>query len=288
MPCCAPLFDVVRGYKIVSSSYTSIHHDDGVTVFRPGTVVRMPSRTVKLCQRGFHFCPRALDCLCFVVRWNDATMRLLTVEARPPRSSIARGAVGGVDVVVASTLWVVGEVEAADVARLLTGCCVVTVDTLPTFVHTWYVGGRVGRHEQHKPSVECYECGRVVELAWLDDGNYVDLDDEPVRIVYRGDDDRPTRLEWRRGDRARPTAWQRRHGLRQLMLTYGSRTVTIDRHGDVVDDTDSEEDASSVTGNNGAPSSDNVVDLSRRHLKRYWKLRDEYNRRVVVDGLYDD
>jgi hypothetical protein len=107
--------NVRTGYKVVDADGQSLHGDPRV-VYAVGSRYALPvGMAPKICDRGFHYCPVALECLRFVAFRRD--YRLLEVTVPDDAEIVCdngglKWAASAIDVVADAT---------ADIPRLLTG-----------------------------------------------------------------------------------------------------------------------------------------------------------------------
>jgi hypothetical protein len=220
-----------RGYKVTDADGWSA--SDGVGLAVRDEPYRLAAGELPILgERGFHFCPNAVDCLGELGVADASTMRLFAVEAVDTAyASVAS------TVYVTAALRVVGEVESiADRYRLLTGVSTTYFPDERQAVpsrEAHYVAGRLHgdgdrptvfvwhprrldpvRYEYHRDgllqnpqpgaaavTMRSDVTGRVVFEGFYENGllGRADGDAQPVEIWYHNETGTVVRRRWRDG-----------------------------------------------------------------------------------------
>jgi hypothetical protein len=199
--------DPRTGYKLVNcKTWKGLFGSDVYTV---GSTHALPDGVDPvICVRGFHYCARAIDCLCYVPL--RAGVRLLVVRI-PDEAHI----VGDGHKFAASKLIVECEVELP--SDLLTGTTTMRVDDTETTY--WFVNGKT--HDGPNGEPACSSRGPWgMRSRWLRD------DGRPIYAVYRSDGTLDTET-WESHDKGHPLCGR--------CVTYCADGVTIYSTNDVCD-----------------------------------------------------
>jgi hypothetical protein len=181
-----------EGYKLVGQDGLTFHGNPRLQ-FDVGTTHRLPAGVEPVCcQVGFHYCPRALDCVrCVPRQVLDEPLRLLRVTV-PDDAAVVTNAVQRGWKCAASALTAVEDVT-ADIDELLTG----VVESRDDECQEWtlYRSGKLSLAPSGLVCVTHYYDGTRVK-EWADgghlrqepSGDIVDLRGDTCEEVPRGSD----------------------------------------------------------------------------------------------------
>jgi hypothetical protein len=156
-----------RGFKIVNADGCSFQGSPPVH-YVVGETYRLPEdQKPEACKQGFHYCPRAIDCLSHLSTVWHPSYRLLAVEATKDSVIVDDGRK-----VVTSALTVLADVT-SDVPRLLSGA------VATRWVQDTYASGRHHSIDGAASAVAIHTHGGAT-LTWHDDG-------QPCRTVVLAD-----------------------------------------------------------------------------------------------------
>jgi hypothetical protein len=214
-----------EGYKLVFPNWGSVH---GLDVFRVGSTHALDDGVKPvLCQRGFHFCSRPVDCLFYFP--YSPSCRLLRVVVPP--EAVVVGADGNF---AASALTVVEELPTT--TGLLTGSGTFLNDDDGTIIVATYVDGLLdsrGNGDAPSWTVTDPRTGRVLYQQWHCEGLPYRDDGNAATIVYYPQGTVKTRT-WapRRDGVFHHTGYQLDGSLRLAIVRDGDVDIKTTYHRD--------------------------------------------------------